>query len=65
MADKTCKTCKWWDDGECGNITWRLNNDHDENYENQAYIDVDISDDTGLNVRFVTPASFGCNKWEL
>ena len=63
MANKICKTCKHWDQGECSGITWRLNNDTDADYRNIAYIDVDISDDSGLDVKFLTPASFGCNEW--
>ena len=60
----TCKTCKHWgncwpidenEPNECGCISLAESNSKD-----QAFIDVHVSDDSGLNAKLMTVSSFGC-----
>lgn len=60
----TCKTCKHWGAGwpidentsnECGCICLQESNSKD-----QAFIDVDVNDDSGLNTKLMTISTFGC-----
>jgi len=63
--DKICSNCKYWGDGfpiqsgkhnKCGKI------DLDEsNSKDTAFIDVQVADDTSLNVKFMTLGNFGCS----
>ena len=61
----TCKNCKFWGNGF--NIQDNKPNECDiigldaPNSKDSAFIDVDVSDDSGLNVKFMTIASFGCS----
>jgi hypothetical protein len=57
--NKTCSNCKYWGDGrlvqpdkpnECGKI----------DTTDTAFIDVQVDDDSNLNVKFMTTANFGC-----
>lgn len=63
----TCKSCKYWGDGfpvnektanECGCISLDESNSKDP-----AFIDVNVSDDSGLNVKFMTISAFGCTLY--
>jgi hypothetical protein len=65
----TCKNCRYWGDGwpvnenesnECGKISLAELHSKDS-----AFIDVTVSDDSGLNVKFMTVASFSCSLHEL
>lgn len=61
----TCSTCKYW-----GN-SWPIQaNKHNEcgligidesNSKDTAFIDVQVADDTSLNVEFKTLGNFGCS----
>lgn len=60
----TCKTCKYWGNGsrvnentanECGLIELDMPNSKD-----QAFIDADASDDSGLYAKLMTTSTFGC-----
>jgi hypothetical protein len=60
----TCSTCKYWGDGfpvrpdyhnTCGKIGIDEQPTHDI-----AYVDVQVADDTSLNVEFKTMGHFGC-----
>lgn len=56
-----CKDCKFWNrpltaDNSCDKIN-HLSND-------MFRIDVEVSDDSGLSVCFVTNPEFGCNQFE-
>lgn len=64
----TCKNCKHWGGGwpiqdnkpnECGIISL-----DEPNSKDPAFIDVHVSDDSGLNAKFMTVASFGCSLHE-
>lgn len=54
---KTCKTCKFWD-GECNRVEFI--HEGKGNKSEPLIIRVDVSDDTGLDVRMVTSPDFGC-----
>jgi hypothetical protein len=63
-----CKTCKYWGNSwpiqdnkpnECGKIGL-----DEPNSKDPAYVDVDVSDDSGLNAKFMTIAIFGCSLYE-
>lgn len=60
----TCKSCKYWGDGqpsdknthnECGFISI-----DEPNSKDPAFIDADADDDSGMRVKFMTIATFGC-----
>jgi len=63
--NKTCSNCKYWGDGmpvqpnthnKCGKIEL----DGSFNSIDVVFIDVQVSDDTSLSVKFLTLANFGC-----
>lgn len=60
----TCKSCKYWGNGwpikentanECGCISMA-----ESNSKAQAFIDVQVNDDSGLDAKLMTVSSFGC-----
>lgn len=65
----TCSTCKYWGNSwpvkpdkhnECGKIE---SDDTESKYfkpTDTAFIDVQVADDTSLNVKFMTLGNFGC-----
>jgi len=56
---KTCKTCKWWEDGVCDAIDRIL--DGPVRFE----IVVKVADDHGLDSKLKTGPDFGCVHHEL
>lgn len=54
---KTCKNCKWWNRP----VTVKNSCDYDNVI---SQISVDVLDDSGLRVNFITSPDFGCNKFE-
>lgn len=60
----TCKDCKYWGRGHIknpntGNVCDAISLD-EEDSKDTAYIDVYVSDDSGLNARLITRPDFGC-----
>jgi hypothetical protein len=51
----TCKTCKFWDNGDCDFVTTKLDKDP-QRFE----IIVRVSDDHNLDVSLKTGPDFGC-----
>lgn len=53
-----CKSCRHWDhDGECNAANWG------EDCPNPVvgiFVQVRVSDDSGLSVRVITDSEFGC-----
>lgn len=60
--DKTCKSCKFWNDGECEFVTLRINGhgDTDVKSGNLFEVNVCIPDDWNLNAVLNTGPDFGC-----
>lgn len=63
----TCSNCKYWGDSspvqlnkhnKCGKI--EIDEEDSKFKKDAAFVDVFVSDDTSLNVRFMTVADFGC-----
>ena len=60
----TCRTCKFWEptshytknSGCCDMV---------HHWKTLAEIKVHVSDDSGLEVKFVTNENFGCNQYEF
>lgn len=66
----TCKNCKYWGDGfvpkgsiaKCGHIGIDDSIEFDRHGQKEgAYIDVSVSDDTGLDVALMTRETFSCS----
>ena len=64
--NKNCSNCKHWGDGwpvtentktaACG----KVDIDGDKNNVQSFYMDISVSDDSGLNVNLITGKDFGC-----
>jgi hypothetical protein len=58
-----CKNCKWWDrtyDSVCDLVSY----DTDGVGDAESAFHVDVLDDSGLNVLFVTGPEFGCVRFD-
>lgn len=53
---KTCKTCKWWDEGVCEIV----DTIHADQPATTFQIEVKVADDHGLDVKLRTGPDFGC-----
>lgn len=59
----TCKTCKFWDGEECLKV-WHTDDREPNIKENEFEVNVRVSDDHGLIVKFLTGPDFGCVRHE-
>jgi hypothetical protein len=62
MSAPTCKTCQWWTarTGECDGIGIRYTGSAKKPSHGSAVIDVEVSDDHGLDCRVLTGPDFAC-----
>jgi len=57
----TCKTCKWWDRGQCEQVNViDPYNERPSISPTRFEIQVTVADDYNLEVRFHTGPDFGC-----
>lgn len=68
----TCITCKYWGDGRKvepnkHNVCGKIEIDDSETFKptDMAFIDVQVDDDSNLNVKFETLGNFGCSLHSL
>lgn len=60
---KICKTCQFWDNGNCEKFDhWEYNFDDNKLLESGARMETYTHDDSGLTYRFRTSPKFGCNE---
>ena len=58
---RTCKNCKYWDDGICDYVGWMETDSQVP--DDDMGIDADAHDDSGMYVYLKTGPNFGCLKF--
>ena len=69
FESRTCKNCKYYDNGCCENLYINLECEDREVTnkklkEKKCILNLSIEDNSGLETEFLVDENFGCNKFE-